>query len=438
MGGTSSLFQPGGYGVLGVPAPANLPGGRAYGTNWVDSSGNFWLFGGLGVDASGTLGDLNDLWEYNLLANEWTWMGGASVVGCSFCSVPGVYGTLGTPAASNAPGSRTDAAAWTDKSGNLWLFGGEDYAPNTGYVDLNDLWRYQPPVEPACSYSLSPSGAGFGPSGGANSFRVITGPTCPWRAEPTANWITLQSSASVGTGTVNYSVTTNTTTGASRDGSILVGGHAYNIDQGGLSCTFSLSQTSISIGYTGGNSSISVGTPNACSWTAKSNAPWLTVSSGASRSGPGKVVLNVAANTGTARSGTATIAGQTVTITQSAGAASACGALDVTPDVDVSMGVPQPIPFQTNQYSQNITITNNSGISINGPLSYVLVNLSPPGAGVFGNFPVTYCFSQAGSSIVLVSSTGLAARNHVKFSLTFFSSSSPNYTAKVISGTLTK
>jgi hypothetical protein len=30
----------------------------------IDSSGNFWLFGGNGLDASGTLGYLNDVWEY--------------------------------------------------------------------------------------------------------------------------------------------------------------------------------------------------------------------------------------------------------------------------------------------------------------------------------------------------------------------------------------
>jgi hypothetical protein len=52
------------YGTLGVPAPANLPGRRDGATSWVDQSGNFWLYGGNGLDASGNIGILDDLWEY--------------------------------------------------------------------------------------------------------------------------------------------------------------------------------------------------------------------------------------------------------------------------------------------------------------------------------------------------------------------------------------
>jgi Putative binding domain, N-terminal/Viral BACON domain len=55
-----------------------------------------------------------------------------------------------------------------------------------------------------------------------------------------------------------------------------------------------------------------------CSWTAVSNDSWITVTSGASGTSTGPVGLTIAANTGaTARTGTVTIAGQTLTITQS-------------------------------------------------------------------------------------------------------------------------
>lgn len=39
-------------------------------------------------------------------ANQWTWVGGSSTVNQS-----GVYGTLGTPAAGNIPGSREYAVS---------------------------------------------------------------------------------------------------------------------------------------------------------------------------------------------------------------------------------------------------------------------------------------------------------------------------------------
>ena len=60
-----------------------------------------------------------------------------------------------------------------------------------------------------------------------------------------------------------------------------------------------------------------------CAWTAKSNAAWITVASGASGSGNGSVGYSVAANTGAARSGTLTVSGQTFTINQS-GVTAAC------------------------------------------------------------------------------------------------------------------
>ena len=71
--------------------------------------------------------------------NEWAWMSGSNVSGQT-----GTYGTIGVAAAANVPGFRNfGAVSWTDTSGNLWLFGGNELpltATNSG--DLNDLWKY--------------------------------------------------------------------------------------------------------------------------------------------------------------------------------------------------------------------------------------------------------------------------------------------------------
>jgi hypothetical protein len=70
------------YGTLGVPDAANVPGGRYGIANWMDRSGNFWLFGGYSHDVTGTLGGgfsegiVNDLWILNPSTNQWAWMGG--------------------------------------------------------------------------------------------------------------------------------------------------------------------------------------------------------------------------------------------------------------------------------------------------------------------------------------------------------------------------
>ena len=143
VGGSNTAGQPGVYGNLGVPAPGNEPGGREDAVTWTDGSGNIWLFGGNGVDSKGNQGALNDLWMFNLSTNQWVWMSGSSVLANSY-GWTGVYGNLGTPAAGNTPGSRIGAAGWTDKSGNLWLFGGEGLDANDYEGWLNDFWEFNP------------------------------------------------------------------------------------------------------------------------------------------------------------------------------------------------------------------------------------------------------------------------------------------------------
>jgi N-acetylneuraminic acid mutarotase len=146
MGGSSTVgtngAQSGVYGTLGTPAPGNIPGGRSGAVHWADGSGNFWLFGGSGVDANGVGGWLNDLWEFNPSTREWTWVGGSSTVGTNG-GRPGVYGSLGTPSPGNIPGGRAGSVSWTDGSGNLWLFGGSGYDANGTPTALNDLWEFR-------------------------------------------------------------------------------------------------------------------------------------------------------------------------------------------------------------------------------------------------------------------------------------------------------
>jgi N-acetylneuraminic acid mutarotase len=140
MGGSNSHDQVGVYGTLGVPASTNMPGSRNYASTWTDNNGYIWLFGGYIRPISSNFGLLNDLWKFNPSTDEWTWMGGNS----SSISESGVYGTLGTPAATNIPGSRDATMRWTDNSGNLWLFGGYGYDSTGQKGLLNDLWKYTP------------------------------------------------------------------------------------------------------------------------------------------------------------------------------------------------------------------------------------------------------------------------------------------------------
>jgi len=62
------------YGMLGVAAATNFPGGRTGGVTWVDASNNLWLFGGNGASSFATPDSLNDLWTYSSSTHMWTWV----------------------------------------------------------------------------------------------------------------------------------------------------------------------------------------------------------------------------------------------------------------------------------------------------------------------------------------------------------------------------
>jgi hypothetical protein len=129
ISGSNVNGQAGTYGTKGTPASANVPGARDSAVSWIDTSGNFWLFGGHW--------NLNDLWKYS--AGEWTWVSGSNSI-----NQIGTYGTEGVPVPGNVPGGRYGSVAWTDASGNLWLFGGYYDIASDNRGAFSDLWKYEP------------------------------------------------------------------------------------------------------------------------------------------------------------------------------------------------------------------------------------------------------------------------------------------------------
>jgi len=142
MSGSSTGGVKGTYGTKGTGSTANIPGGRGGGagfSNWIDSSGNLWLFGGQGLDSAGTNAYLNDLWRYEVSTGKWTWYSGATTV-----SQVGTYGTKGTGSTANVPGARADATGWLDSTGGfIWLLGGNAWDSASTFGMANDLWKYE-------------------------------------------------------------------------------------------------------------------------------------------------------------------------------------------------------------------------------------------------------------------------------------------------------
>lgn len=158
--------------------------------------------------------------------------------------------------------------------------------------------------------------------GSSGSISVSTQNGCQWSASSNASWITVTSGASgSGNGSAGFSVAINLA--GARTGTITVAGRSFTVNQAAAlpsppapTCTYKVPDN-VKVGKDGGSKSIKVDTSNGCNWTASSNASWIAITSGASGSGDANVTFSVARNTDrNKRTGTLTVAGQTVTVEQ--------------------------------------------------------------------------------------------------------------------------
>jgi len=117
-----------------------------------------------------------------------------------------------------------------------------------------------------------------------------------------------------GNGTINYIVAPNLDP-TQRFGSMTIAGQSFFVTQA-AGCSFSITPGLDIFGINGGTGSVTVNTAAGCAWTASANASWLTLIGGHGGTGNGTVNYSVAANSGTYRTGTMTIAGRTFSVAQ--------------------------------------------------------------------------------------------------------------------------
>lgn len=190
------------------------------------------------------------------------------------------------------------------------------------------------PTGAKCDVTATSSMASAPSSGADGTIAVSTTRDCTWSATSSTSWISISSpSSGQGSADLAFGVAANPDP-APRHGSVSVNNTQLTITQAAAPCQFSVSPASSSVAASGGSVGIQVGTNAACQWSASSNTSWISVRAGAT--GPGTALLSVAANTGAARSGTATVAGQTVTIAQAAA--------PVAPPAPAPAPAPTPTP----------------------------------------------------------------------------------------------
>jgi uncharacterized repeat protein (TIGR01451 family) len=235
--------------------------------------------------------------------------------------------------------SSSTSCGWTSTSNATWItisyssnccngFVNYSVAANPGIVRQGTITiagqTFTVDQGSGCMFSIDHSSKSFMSAGGADSVAVTTSDaSCNWNATTNATFITITSGNSgSGNGTVNYSVDPNPA-GIPRSGTMTIAGQTFTVNETEAPCTFTLGSPGQSYSAPGGSGSVGVTAPNGCNWTAVRNDGWITITSGSSGSGNGSVGYTVAVNSGPPRTGSMTIAGQTFTVNQSAGIATA-------------------------------------------------------------------------------------------------------------------
>jgi all-beta uncharacterized protein/BACON domain-containing protein len=291
--------------------------------------------------------------------------------------------------------------AWTATSSATWLSGispasgqgngnvafrvaaNDGAAARDGEIAVNDS-RVRVSQKAPCRYVLTPATVNVSLNGGSGQVSVATASDCAWTATTDGDWITLASpTAGSGSGTVSFTAAPNT--GSERTASLVIGGQRATIVQSAQSeapsqCSYTISPSSENIPATGGaGAPIDVQTQSGCTWTAASNAPWITITSGTNGTGNGSVVYTVAANTGAARTGTLTIAGRTFTVMQAAPGGSPC-TYTIAP-------TSQSAPASAS--SGTVTVTSGTGCAWTATSNAAWITVTSGAAGA-GNGSVGY------------------------------------------------
>jgi len=123
------------FGTKGVTDSANVIT-SAFGSRYLNESGNLVAFGGVGFDDSGILGSYSSLFKYD--RTDFTWIAGSNAA-----DAVGNWGALGVTASTNTPSGRFHPGfAQGSAAGSYYVFGGRGYDINRGIGPLNDLWYF--------------------------------------------------------------------------------------------------------------------------------------------------------------------------------------------------------------------------------------------------------------------------------------------------------
>jgi len=307
----------------------------------------------------------------------------------------------------------TGACAWTTSESSSWLSsvtasgtgsGTINYtaAANTGPARSDTITSqgqtFTVNQANGCAVTVTPDSVTPSAAGGSSSFSLATTAGCAWTVASNNAFVTIPTASGTGPATVNYTVAANS--GIARAATLTATAtgtgatDTLSVSQAG-GCTASVDPTTVSATGAAQTSNIALTmSDTSCPWSA--SATGFVSASPTSGTGSSTVMLTLTANTGAARSGSATIAGQTVTVNQ----ASAC-------TIDVSAATAN---LGAAAGSGSLTITAPTGCAWSlGASGGFLSGFAASGSGtatVPYNYGANTSVSRMGTLTATLSSTG--------------------------------
>lgn len=249
--------------------------------------------------------------------------------GCSFTINPTSFSPPASGGSTSVSVTTANGCSWTTTGAPSWITVSGGSGSGNGTVNvtvqansgasrtatLTIAGQSFTVNQAGCTFTINPTGFSAPASGGSTSVAVTTQSGCTWNTTGAPAWVTVTGGSGTGNGIVNLTVASNS--GGQRTATLTIAGQSYSITQAAAPCTYSVSPTTLDVNKSSQSKSIDITTASHCSWTAAvTTGSWLSITSGASGTGSGTTTVQIDANNGGARTGTLTIAGQTVTINQ--------------------------------------------------------------------------------------------------------------------------
>lgn len=328
----------------------------------------------------------------------------------SFTSAAGT-GTVNVTAASGCSWTATSNDSWiTVTSGSTGSGNGSvtysvsantGTAQRTGTITIAGVTHtVAQSGNTTCTFTIAPLNQSLPNTAGTGTVTVTAAAGCSWAATSNDAWITVTTgSTGSGNGTVTYSITANTGT-AQRVGTITIAGQIHTVTQSGVTpCSYAISPLTLSYASSGGLGTVNVTAAAGCTWTATSNNPWITITSGSTGSGNGTVNYTVAANTGTTQlTGTITVAGQTHTVTESG--------INCTYSI-----APTALSFTSIAGTGTVNVTTAIGCAWTATSNDAWITVTSGSTGS-GNGSVSYSVSANTGSAQRLGSVSIAGQTH--------------------------